>query len=159
MAHGQGKLVAPISDWGSSSSSLLPLSQPRDGPGPIRKGSREGKHAHTSTPLLLRHPHNRTKVLSRTAVGSRDRANGSGRVSAEDAGRDRARQTLRRHVAARGPVPSTYSSFRSHAARRRYSWCSPPTRGTFTTLPWLGSCTVRGLGASFASDKCVRVPL
>jgi hypothetical protein len=31
-----------------------------------------------------------------------------------------------------------------HAARRTYSWCSPPTRGTATTPPSLGSAAAQG---------------
>jgi tetratricopeptide (TPR) repeat protein len=50
-------------------------------------------------------------------------------------------------------VPSTYSFDRAHAALRRYSWWSPPTRDTSTTPPWLDGCTLRGSGASLVKDK------
>jgi len=34
------------------------------------------------------------------------------------------------------------------AARRKYSWCSPPTRGISTIVPCRGGFTLRGSGAS-----------
>ena len=46
---------------------------------------------------------------------------------------------------------------RGHAARRSYRWCRPPIWGTAITRPISGDCTSRLAGASFPSDKCVRV--
>src|ERR1019366_10123801 len=45
---------------------------------------------------------------------------------------------------------------RSHAARRSYRWCSPPTWGMAMIFPWF--MTARGSGASFPKPKCVREP-
>ena len=45
------------------------------------------------------------------------------------------------------------------AARRSYRWCKPPTSGNAITSPSVMSCTRRGVGASFANERCVRVPM
>ena len=46
-----------------------------------------------------------------------------------------------------------------HAAARVYRWWSPPTSGSSTTSPNSGPWTLRGSGASAASDRWQRVPL
>jgi hypothetical protein len=43
-----------------------------------------------------------------------------------------------------------------YAARRSYRWCKPPTCGIATISPSPGGATAREIGASLASDRCVR---
>jgi len=56
------------------------------------------------------------------------------------------------------PVPSTYWAVGSRCLPQAFMM-KPTDAWHCHPRPWLGGCTLRDSGASFASDKCVRVRL